>query len=193
MKLLIVTAKMRPRDRIFSHFNRLGYDIIVYDNPLKAMDNLSEVAPDAVLFNAEDFPRHWKPFLQVLRQLFDRESSVFIILKGGLFDSEEAVKAGSLSVNGVISEDFTSEEEIIQLENILSRYLVHDDSRGPDDFLRVNTAMSSSFSIILRISPLSPGACQMYRSTVSELPLITLIIPQVFAKVPISRLLYSFR
>jgi DNA-binding NarL/FixJ family response regulator len=134
MKLLLVTAKEESRDRIYAHFSRLGYDIIIYDNPLKAMDNLSEITPDAVLFNAEDFPRHWKPFLQVLRQLFKREKSVFIILKGTSFNDEEALKAGSLSVNGVISENFNSPDEINQLENILSRYLIHEDSRGPRRF-----------------------------------------------------------
>lgn len=134
MKLLLITAKDETREKIISHFNRLGYDIIIYDNPLKAMDNLAEIAPEAVLFNAEDFPRHWKPFLQVLRQLFARETSVFIILRGDSFDGEEALKAGSLSVSGVISEDFSSPDEITQLENILSRYLVHDDSRGPRRF-----------------------------------------------------------
>ena len=134
MKLLLITAKDDTRDKFFNHFERLGYDIITYDNPLKAMDNLSEIAPNAVLFNTEDFPRHWKPFLQVLRQLFDRESSVFIILKGDSFDNEEAMKAGSLSVSGVISENFESKDEIIQLENILSRYHIHSDSRGPRRF-----------------------------------------------------------
>lgn len=134
MKLLLVTAKDETREKIFKHFERLGYDIINYDNPLKAMDNLEEVAPNAVIFNAEDFPRHWKPFLQVLRQLFKREDSVFIILKGDSFDNEEALKAGSLSVSGVISENFESSDEILQIENILSRYLVHDDSRGPRRF-----------------------------------------------------------
>ncbi|MDC7227135.1 MAG: PilZ domain-containing protein [Spirochaetales bacterium] len=134
MKLLLVTENEETQSKISSHFERLGYDIITYDNPLKAMDNLAEIAPNAVLFNAEDFPRHWKPFLQVLRQLFSRDDSVFVILKGSSFNDEEAVKAGSLSVSGVISEDFESSEEIVQLENIFSRYLVHNDSRGPRRF-----------------------------------------------------------
>ncbi|HAK46346.1 MAG TPA: hypothetical protein DCO79_10580 [Spirochaeta sp.] len=134
MKLLLVTSKEETREKIFSHFEHLGYDVITYDNPLKAMDNLSEISPNAVIFNTEDFPRHWKPFLQVLRQLFTREDSVFVILKGGSFTNEEALKAGSLSVSGVISESFDSDDEIVQLENIFSRYLVHDDSRGPRRF-----------------------------------------------------------
>ncbi len=145
MKLLLVTAKEETRDKIFNHFNRLGYDIIIYDNPLKAMDNLSEIAPDAVLFNAEDFPRHWKPFVQVLRQLFDRDSSVFVILKGDAFADDDAVKAGMLSVNGVISENFDSRDEITQLENILSRYLVHTDSRGAR---RYNAEINNSIEFL---------------------------------------------
>lgn len=145
MKLLLVTSKADTRNRIFSHFSMLGYDIISYDNPLKALDNLNEILPEAVLFNAEDFPRHWKPFLQVLRQLLPREKSVFIILKGESFNDEEAVKAGSLSVSGVISENFDSDEEIQQLENILSRYLIHNDSRGPR---RLNTGISNDVEFL---------------------------------------------
>ncbi len=134
MKLLLVTSNDNTRKKVCDHFDRLGYDVIVYHNPLKAMDNLGEISPDAVLFNAEDFPRHWKPFLQVLRQLFDREHSVYIVLRGKTFDDDEALKAGSLSVSGVISEDFQSAEEIAQLESILSRYLIHHDPRGPRRF-----------------------------------------------------------
>ena len=129
MKLLLVTSKENTKEKVYSHFYRMGYDIIIYDNPLKALDNLAEIEPQAVLFNAEDFPRHWKPFLQVLRQLYPRDKSVFIILRGESFDDEEAVKAGSLSVSGVISENFQSPDDIQQLENILSRYLIHSDAR----------------------------------------------------------------
>ena len=136
MKLVLVAAGEETRNKVYNHFEKLGYDLISYNNPLKAMDNLSEIMPDVVLFNAEDFPRHWKPFLQVLRQLGDRTKSVFIILKGESFNSEEALKAGSLAVNGVISEDFDSEEELMQLENILSRYIIHNDLRGPRRFSR---------------------------------------------------------
>ena len=134
MKLLLVTSKDETRDRVSLHLQKLGYDFIHYNNPLKAMDNLDEIHPEAVLFNTEDFPRHWKPFLQVLRQLSSREESVFIILKGPSFNREEALKAGSLSVSGVISEDFEDPEEITQLENILSRYIVHNDLRGARRF-----------------------------------------------------------
>ncbi|MBI9105434.1 MAG: PilZ domain-containing protein [Spirochaetales bacterium] len=136
MKLLLVTSKEDTRAVVFKHFAKLGYDFISYNNPLKAMDNLSEISPDVVLFNAEDFPRHWKPFLQVMRQLSKRDKSVFVILKGDSFNNEEALKAGSLAVNGVISENFDSEEELIQLEHILSRYIVHNDLRGPRRFTR---------------------------------------------------------
>ena len=131
MKLLLVTAREETRTVVFNHFEKLGYDLISYDNPLKAMDNLVEISPDVVLFNAEDYPRHWKPFLQVMRQLFQRGKSIFIILKGNSFNNDEALKAGSLAVNGVISENFDSDEEMMQLENILSRYIVHNDLRGP--------------------------------------------------------------
>ena len=174
MKLLLITARNETKDKVITHLNKLGYDFIVYDNPLKALDNLTEIDPQAVLFNAEDFPRHWKPFLQVLRQNSPREKTVFIILRGHSFDHEEALKAGSLSVNGVISENFDDKEEISQLENILSRYLIHNDSRGarrfstgsyenieflfnhPDNFKLISGAVEDISFDGLRFSPDSP-------------------------------------
>jgi len=34
------------------------------------MDNISEIQPELVLFSAEDYPRHWKIFLKVLRVFY---------------------------------------------------------------------------------------------------------------------------
>ena len=122
MKLVLVTARDEIKDRVEAHFSRFGYDLIYYNNPLKAMDNLIEIDPDAVIFSAEDFPRHWKPFLLVLRQVSPREESVFVILTGGKFDEDEAAKAGELNVNAVLDEDLGSEPDLKHLENILNRH-----------------------------------------------------------------------
>ena len=63
MKILLVSERDELRDHIRRNFMPRGAEIIQYYNPIKAMDNLDEVDPEVVLFSAQDFPRHWKPFL----------------------------------------------------------------------------------------------------------------------------------
>jgi hypothetical protein len=93
------------------------------------MDNLDEIDPDVVLFSAEDFPRHWKPFLAFLRQSKGRESAVFVLLKGESFPFEEASKAQALEVNGIVREDLSQGKELLRLKELIQRYKETQDLR----------------------------------------------------------------
>jgi hypothetical protein len=93
------------------------------------MDNVEEIDPDLVIFSAEDFPRHWKPFIRILRAVRSKEDSVFVLLRGPSFPSEEASKATALGVNGIVSSNLAEEEHIRNLEDIFNRYNIVDDSR----------------------------------------------------------------
>ena len=106
-----------------------GAEIIQYYNPIKAMDNLDEVAPDVVLFSARDFPRHWKPFLIFLRDSRARERCVFVILTGDGFDHEEADKAQALQVNGIVHEQLQDRNELSRLKELVNRYRDIGDAR----------------------------------------------------------------
>jgi hypothetical protein len=96
------------------------------------MDNIDEVDPDIVLFSAEDFPRHWKPFLRLLRGERTKQDTVFILLVGDDFPFEEAAKAVHLSANGIINEDFRDNRKMLHIEGLLSRYKMLKDRR--DDY-----------------------------------------------------------
>jgi len=122
MKILLVAEKESTKDSLILHLVPRGFDLIHYRNPIKAMDNIDEIAPDAVFFSAEDFPRHWKPFLQLLRMSFSKENTTFILLKGDVFPFEEAAKAKHLEVNGIIRENLEDRKEYRKLEELLSRY-----------------------------------------------------------------------
>jgi len=129
VKTLLVIEHDNLKNKVIEHLAPRGFDFIHYRNPIKALDNIEEIQPDLVVFSAVDFPRHWKPFVTVLRSFLSKENSVFILLKGELFPSEESTKASSLEVNGIISDDFNDPEVLLQLEDIFTRCNVIDDKR----------------------------------------------------------------
>ena len=129
MKTLLVIEHDNLKDQVIEHLAPRGFDFIHYRNPIKALDNIEEIRPDLVIFSAVDFPRHWKPFITLLRSFISKENSVFILLKGEKFPSEESTKASALEVNGIISDDFNNPAVLGQLEDIFSRYNVIDDKR----------------------------------------------------------------
>ncbi len=139
MKILLVIEHDFSRDTIIEHLAPRGFDFIHYSNPVKAIDNIREIDPDLVIFSAVDFPRHWKPFIKVLRLFKTKEESIFILLKGDNFPVEESTKASILDINGIISDNFENPQAIQQLEDIFSRYNVIDDHRLDRRYLGIIT------------------------------------------------------
>lgn len=129
MKVLLIIEKDSTRETIIEHLSPRGFDFIHYINPVKAIDNILEISPDMVIFSALDYPRHWKPFLKVLRLFRNREEAIFILLKGENFPVEESTKATILEVNGLIPDNVEDPLVMQQLEDIFSRYNVLDDNR----------------------------------------------------------------
>ncbi|MBN2051667.1 MAG: PilZ domain-containing protein [Spirochaetales bacterium] len=147
MKTLIVAEKEAVIDHIEKTLRPHGLDFINYRNPLKALDNLEEISPDIVIFSAEDFPRHWKPFLRLLREYKTKEACVFILLKGESFDYDEAAKATFLGVNGVLQEELDDPADLQVIEDIISRYLAFREIRldkryYPEDFDNIQFVFS---------------------------------------------------
>ena len=132
MKALLIVEDDSIADIIRFYLKPLGFDVLRYRNPLKALDNLEELEPDAILVSARDFPRHWKPLVQVARRSWAKERCVFILLKGELFPFEEAAKAMHLGVNGVVKEDLADRNELTRFQQILKRYVAIEDSRDSD-------------------------------------------------------------
>ncbi len=128
MKSIIVIEDQDTTDRISTHLSPLGFDFIHYMNPVKALDNIDEIGPDLVIFSAEDFPRHWKPFIRLLRAKKSKEEAVFILLTGNNFSTEEASKASVLEVNGMINTTL-QDEDIQHLQDIFARYNVLSETR----------------------------------------------------------------
>jgi hypothetical protein len=122
MKLLLVLGSDNSCARISLCVKPLKYELIRYNHVLKAMDNIDEVDPQAIVISARDFPRHWKAMSQFVRYERSKDSCPIIILKGENFPHEEASKAACLDVNGVFAETLDIPDETDRLRKILGRY-----------------------------------------------------------------------
>lgn len=130
MKLLLVMLDEQYKKNISFHLKPLWFEIIHYDHPIKALDNIDEVEPDIILFNALDFPRHWKPYLNMLRIKKSRNESIFILIAAHDMDIDEASKAVHLGVNGIMPSRKELRQDVYQLTEICKRYVTLDDGRN---------------------------------------------------------------
>ena len=121
MKLLVVAQRRDLKELIAYHLNPIGFEILYYSEPIKVVDSIEEIQPDMLLFNAVDFPRHWKPVLKLLRDRLTKEQAVFVILaKDPPF--EEAVKATYLGANAIIDANLPEKQQMQRLEELYRRY-----------------------------------------------------------------------
>jgi hypothetical protein len=130
MKALLVADKDSTRESLLHHLAPRGFDLIHYRHPIKAMDNIDEIDPEVVFFSAEDFPRHWKPFLTLMRESIPKERTTFVLLKGEVFSSDEVEKAKHLAVDGIIRENLTDRKEFSRLEELLAQLETLTEERG---------------------------------------------------------------
>ena len=121
MKLLLVLADDTSHKLIAHYVKPLGFELIRYVHVLKAMDNIDEVAPHAIIISARDFPRHWKIMVQFVHNQRPKNDCPIIILRGDQFSVEEASKASFLGVSGIVTERLENLAEIEQLQRILTR------------------------------------------------------------------------
>lgn len=130
MKLLLVAAGDRHLNVLGFHLRPLGFTIEHLGDPVQAVARLDEIEPEAVLFDAGDFPRHWKPALRVARERHSREELIFVLLAPPDFEVEEAAKAAHLGANGIIGADLADKKELYRLEELFRRYRPVDDKRA---------------------------------------------------------------
>ncbi len=129
MKLLLVAAGDRYLNVLGFHLRPLGFTIEHLADPVQAVARLDEIEPEAVLFHAGDFPRHWKPALRMARANHTREELIFVLITPADFEIEEAAKAAHLGANGIVGSDLTDKKELYRLEELFRRYRPMDDKR----------------------------------------------------------------
>jgi len=99
-----------------------GVSTVHYRNPVKALDNLQETQPSIVLFDWQDFPRHWKILVKNLRQEHTKDEVVFLLVGQSPPLLEEADKALFLGVNGILQDQGDPAALAKNLREVFLRY-----------------------------------------------------------------------
>lgn len=145
MNLIFISKSEELKKALDFHFIPLGFSITHCSDPIEVINNIDSLIFDAILFDAGDFPRHWKPLIKLLREYKSKEKAVVILANKEGFPFEEASKAIFLEINGLISENLSNKELISRLEEILRRYKDLPDNRK---FSRMLLTEEDNFTFI---------------------------------------------
>jgi len=122
MKALLIADSDISVRNITRYVKTYGFDTIRYRSALKAIENIEEIAPDAVFISTGDFPRHWKTIVQFIRSDTDKDSTVIILLINDRFTSEDADKAVHIGVQAIITETIDASNDEHKLKEVFARY-----------------------------------------------------------------------
>lgn len=169
MKAMLVSDSPHLKQAIHDSYGFQNTDVIHYDNPIKAMDNLDEIQPEVVLFAATDYPRHWKPFVAYLRNTYTRREAIFVLLINDSFSTEEAEKAEYLEVNAVVTDAGSDGQTVERIRGIVTRYHQKLDIRSAvrympsvQDVIRMVFTNPYSFRIVTgRVLDISTGGLNL--------------------------------
>jgi len=123
MKLLAVLGSDDNYAVISRRLKSLGFEPVRYRHVIKAMDNIDEINPRAIIVSARDFPRHWKILVQFVRATLSKEDCPIIMLKSPDFSVEESSKASFLGVTCLVNDNLDNPAELEHLLKILSRHI----------------------------------------------------------------------
>ncbi len=110
------------------HLSPLGIEVTYFEDPGQIIGDIQNNIPDMLLFNAIDYPRHWKPLLKLIRNEKTYKQTIFILIADSL-PLEEAAKAACLQINGIIPKNLLDKTSILQLHHLLKRYSMINDKR----------------------------------------------------------------
>ena len=112
MKALIVLDDKEKLSSISEKLTNAGFDTICYQWLMKALDNLEEISPHLVIISAEDYPRHWKVFVQHIKAHFKDDNTKVFLLTSSLTE-EEQKKVKYLGIQDIIYDINTDLQKVI--------------------------------------------------------------------------------
>jgi hypothetical protein len=130
MKMLLVATGAEHAVALGYHLKPLGFTLEHCPDPVQVIEHLEELDPQAILFHAGDFPRHWKTLLKLVREKKPREELIFLLIAPEGFEMEDAAKAAHLGVNGILKDALSDKKELYRLEEIIRRYRSVQDKRN---------------------------------------------------------------
>ena len=122
MIMVLISESQSKSKTLMKFFREQSIDIIHYSSPMKALDNLAEIKPDAIVVDTIDFPRHWKVITQYVRYSNSKNDVVLILMVNAFFSAFEVDKAVSIGVQGIINIDTPNEVVVNNARDILSKY-----------------------------------------------------------------------
>jgi len=129
MIILVISGSDERFQIISSHIKPMGFEVVHYSYVQKALDNLAEINPRAIIVNAQDFPRHWKVVVQFVRSEKSKEACPIYLFTGPDFPTEEKSKASFLGVNRQLDENIENWNEIEDFFERLSRNILPGERR----------------------------------------------------------------
>lgn len=131
MKALLIADSDISVDSLARCIKPYGFDIIRYRSAIKALDNITEIEPDAVFISATDFPRHWKTISQFIRADTEKDKTIIVLLTNERFTDEDADKAMHIGIQAIIDENFRKTDDKERLAKIFGRYKPTAEPREP--------------------------------------------------------------
>ncbi len=151
MKAILISEILEPEEQIKPVLEKYDFDLIHYRSPLKAMDNLTEISPDALIINAVDFPRHWKVISQHIRWDKPKESVVLILLTDKSFSQQDSDKASESGIQATLEIKESVLELLPEIQKVFDEYIC-DKSK-----IKKNTKEEKDFSKLVQCAFVNPN------------------------------------
>ncbi len=159
MKTLLITASETETENCAQYLESIGSENITYRWPVKAMDNISEIAPHLVVINADDFPRLWKTFVQFMRADPTFDHAIIFLVSGHDLSEKEQEKAQTLGIKKVLPRKLSETDKRTIYNMLVQENLVSEKTsmqfafRHPADYRIITGRIMSMFSSIIIFKP----------------------------------------
>jgi hypothetical protein len=172
MKIIVVSPESSDLSKLQAVVNSAGHGsalLFHYVHPLKAIDNLEEIAPDVIVWSIIDFPRHWKTLIPFAGGIPALSELKMILFANHNIDPKEIDKANALKVSAVIQQGLSSPEA----EDIIREVLgpPPEPAETVESSIPGSTPSSSADSV-----PSIEQSLSMFRLESGDTPGITLVM-----------------
>ena len=131
-KILIVDENSSYISNLRSGLNEEGYEVIYWDNSLKAFETVKELHPDIILSDIESPDIQGQKFYEQLKAIPEARNIPFVFLSGQR-RVEERIKSIEKGVDDFIIKPFYVEEVIARITNLLNEVKSYEESRFEDE------------------------------------------------------------
>jgi hypothetical protein len=161
MNVLFVSRRQELANLLQYHLRPIGIEVQLRPDPSAVIAEMDAEEPPIILFDVDDFPRHWKPLALHLRAFRPRSEAVFVLLTSKELAPEEVAKATHLGINGIVTEEVTEKRGAHRLLDLLRRYKLLQDKRSFTRYLVGDTDR-------VGLAFIHPGTAKLVTGIVTE-------------------------